>query len=437
MNFGEFHKGIGISENEKSKFHTLVNCDIHSNTGKLQCSKALADIDTGEVVTNKPTCSIVLSNGDTFFGAGTQILKVSGTTVTQVHTSTQGAVLGLGEHKGYLYYATATKLGRTTVSNASSEATWSSQNDSWATFTNQKAYKPMVWINQTLCIGDGNYIAMVDENSSFIANALDILEREIVTAIHNQNDYLAIGTFVNSAVHQASFYNWDTYSPSWTEDYKVLERGVNMFFEVDGYTYAQVGSVGNIVQWTGERAVKFLPLKDGDNSIDTDINPYGVTNLNGLTLISTKRGVFSIGRISATLPLAMAIEYVSSEGQGAEHGAIEAVGSDILLGFKNGTTYGIDHISDNYATAKIITPEVDGKFDKIRVMYTSMPTGCSITARIKVDNGSWTDHTLIKDDADLREYFSDVHVNNKSTIQAEITLNPATTNTPVIKNISI
>ncbi len=431
MILGEFYNGIGISENEKNKFHSLVNVDIHSNPGKVQCSKAMEDIDSTDIIATKPSCSIVSSQGDTFFGSGTKILKVSGGVLSQVHTSISGDVLGLGEHKGYIYYATATTLSRIAVSNASSESTWVTQVDGWATFSNQYAYKPMIWVNQILCIGDGNYVAVVDENGTFVANALDILEKDIITALHNMNDYLAIGTFVNSSVHQASLYNWDTFSPSWSEDYKVFERGVNMLFDVDGYTFAQIGSVGNIYQWTGERALKFLPLKDGDNAIATDINPYGHTKLNGLTLISTKRGIYSIGKSSSIMPLALAIEYTSVLGQGTDLGAIEAIGSDILVGYATG----LDHLSNDYAVGKIITPEFDGKLNKIKVKYVSMPTGCSISAKIKPDNSSFSSITMIKDDSDSREYFSDTTVNNKSTLQAEITLNPSTTSTPIVKSI--
>ena len=437
MKFGLFQNGIGLSESDQNSFDTLVNVDVHSNPGKAQCSKATVDADSTDVATNLPTCSFVTSLGDVFMGAGTQILKISGGTITQVHTSTQGAVLGLGEHLGYLYYATATKLGRITVALASSQASWSSQTDSWATFTNQKAYKPIVWVNQILCIGDGKYVAVVDENGTFIANGFDILDQDIITALYNMNDTLSVGAFVNSAVHQASLYSWDTYSPSWTEDYKLKERGINMFFDIDGYTYVSAGSVGNIYQWTGERAVPYRRLRDASNAVNTTINPYGTTNLNGLTLIATNRGIFSFGRGSATLPLAMVIEYVCSQGQGITLGCIEAVGSDFYLGWVNGASFGIDHLSANYATGILITPEMDGKLNKARIKYTSMPTNCSVTARLSRDNGAFASHTLVKDDTNNREFFSSVHFNNKSTAQLEVSLVPSGATTPIIKLIEV
>ena len=440
MKYSQFSNGIGISDEDNSYFSRLINIDIHTKPGKAQCSLALEDIDGGGIVTSLPTCSMVASNGDTFIGAGTKIYKISGGTETLVHTSTQGAVLGLGEHQGYVYYSTATKLGRQTVSLASSEASWSSQNDSWATFTNAKAYKPMQWVNQILCIGDGNYIAIVDENGIFNANALDILERDVITALMDTNDNLTMGTFVNSAVHQANTYLWDTYSPSWSSSDLTQERGVNMFFRLDGYWYAQIGQIGNIYQWTGQRMLLYTRLRDGDSTVVTGINPYGTTSLNGLTLIATIRGVFSIGKADSRLGLAKVIEYVSSAGQGSTLGAIEAVGSDFYLGFNNGASYGIDHISSTYAEGIIETPLTYGKMKDLKIGYNSSPTGSTITAKIANDDGALTSHTMIKDDEDLREYRNVNGINNKANTKAEITLtpNPSTpTSTIVINEIEI
>lgn len=439
--YSSFYRGIGLGKNDADRFYSMVNVDVHSSTGEAKCSLALTDIDSGGAVDAKPTCSVVASDGNTYFGASTKIFKItSAGVISLVHTNTEGAVLGLGEHQGYIYYASATKLGRQSVTNASSESTWSSQDDDWATFTNQKAYKPMVWVNQLLCIGDGNYVALVDENGDFLANGLDILERDVITALDNTNDYLSIGTFVNSVVNQASFYLWDTYSPSWTEDFKLNERGVNMFFKIDGYTYAQVGIIGNIYQWTGERAVLFTRLRDGSNTVNTGVNPYGSTNLNGLLLITTDRGVFSLGHADARLPIAMVIEYVGSAGQGTDLGCIEAVGSNFFLGFKNGSSYGVDKIGTTYATGVITLPVTYGKQTKLKIDYSAMPANCSITSRVSQDSVAMASHTLVQDDEDLRQYYSSIDYSNKSTLQVEISLVPSSVDqstTPVIYNISI
>lgn len=422
--FSNWTNGVGISEEDQNYFHRLVNADIRSKPGKIQNSLALTDIDDGGIVTSLPTCSVVASNGDTFLGAGTKIIKISSGVESVVHTSTQGAVLGLGEHQGYIYYATATKLGRQTVSNASSETPWSSHNDSWATFTNQKAYKPMLWVNQILCIGDGNYVAIVDESGVFNANALDILERDVITSFLNTKDRLTMGTFVNEAVHQARGYIWDTYSPSWDDSDEVQERGVNMFFIINGYWYAQIGQIGNIYQWTGARFVLYSRLRDGSNTVTTGINPYGSTTVNGLTLVVSNRGVHSLGKIDGRLNPAQVIEYVSSAGQGTTLGCIEAVGSNFYLGFNNDASYGIDKIGTTYAEAIIETPVTYGKRRQVRIGYNSMPENCSITARIKNDGGSFASHALEDDSADMREYRSTVDIDNKSETIAEITLVP-------------
>ena len=96
MIYGDFYKGIGISDSEADRFPTLINVDVHSKTGKVQCSFALTDIDSGGIVDSLPTCSLVTSAGDTFIGAGTKIFKIASGVISLVHTNTQGAVLGLG-----------------------------------------------------------------------------------------------------------------------------------------------------------------------------------------------------------------------------------------------------------------------------------------------------------------------------------------------------
>jgi hypothetical protein len=249
-----------------------------------------------------------------------------------------------------------------------------------------------------------------------------------------------MGTFVNSAVHQANTYLWDTYSPSWSSSDLTQERGVNMFFRLDGYWYAQIGQIGNIYQWTGQRMLLYTRLRDGDSTVVTGINSYGTTSLNGLTLIATIRGVFSIGKADSRLGLAKVIEYVSSAGQGSTLGAIEAVGSDFYLGFNNGASYGIDHISSTYAEGIIETPLTYGKMKDLKIGYNNNPANCSITAKIANDNNALASHTLIQDDEDMREYRSVNGINNKSQVKAEVELIPNSTDqttTPVINIIEI
>ncbi len=439
--FGNFYKGIALSKKIKGGFHSLVNCDVHSEPGSVTGSYAF-EKTSASTVDNLPSSEVTLPNGDTFFATSSsgKIWKcTSAGVVSLVHTNTNGANFGIGYFNGYLYYASATKLGRIAEANASSEASWSSQNDNWATFTNTNTHViKMEEQNESLFIPNKNYVAAVNSAGVFEANSLDLQSQHSITAVTPSATGILIGTWVGNAHNKAGLFWWDTYSPSWgpAEDY-IEEPGVNMFIPGDNVIYIQAGLVGNIYYWSGESAIFFKRLRDGDTVVTTGINPYGSANINGLPLINTIRGIFSLGHGDATLPIVQVIEYVHSTGQGTTPGAIAVVGSQIFTGWNSGSTYGIDKKSTNKANAVITTAQARGKIKTLSISYDSIPTGTSITAQISKDNASYADHTLVKDDEDERCYKSDSDICSKSSAQAKVTLVASTTSSPTIDLISL
>jgi hypothetical protein len=439
MNYEKYYSGVR-SKYDQSGFYALRGVDIHSNAGSITSSYAMTKA-SASLVDKTPTCAATLPNGDSFFatsGSG-KIWKCTSTgTVSLVHTNTEGDTRGMGYHNGYLYYASSDKLGRIAEANASSESSWSSETDTWATFTNAASYKPMIVHNLSLFIGDGHYVAAVDEEGTFSANALDLEAHHDITALARWGDFLLIGTYVGSDNHQAGLFVWDTYSSSWTTSDYIDEAGINMFIPADNNLFMQAGTVGNIYYWTGEKAEKFGKLRDGSNSVTTTINPYGSANLNGLPLLATTRGIYSLGKSDVSMPIAQSIEYLPSAGQGlTTAGALLAVGSQVFFGWYDGTDYGIDKISTSKDTGVIETPLAIGKFQEVKVYYESLPTSTSITCKLSKDGGAFASHTLVQDDENERIYKSDTRIDNKSNLQVQISLNPSTTTAPTIYNIEL
>lgn len=436
VNFGNFFNGNGSSEFEQNGFFSIVGGDIHSKTGAISASLARIRADAS-IVDALPTCRVVLPNGDILMGAGTKIFKISSAIVSLVHTDTQGAVLGIDYLGGYVYYAAASKLGRIALTNASSEATWSSQNDSWATFSNSATVKPMKKQNLCLFIGDGKYVASVDDTGAFAANSLDLEPNQIITALTKKKTYLLIGSTAGTASDKSYSFLWDTFAPSWSDEDDIPERGFNCFIDGDSVIFASVGTVGNIYYFNGSEWVFFTQLKDGENLVATSINPYASANLNGLALFNTKNGIFSIGRAKASLPLSQVIEYAHSQSAITGAGALAVSGTQVFSGWHTAAAYGIDKLSTNKGNCVIKCPIIIGKAELAKIFYNSLPTGTSITARIKNDNGSWVAKTLTKDDTDERCYKTATKIGNKSTSLLEITLVIATTYTPEIYLIQI
>lgn len=431
VNFGDWSNGNGASEYEQNAFYSIVGGDIHSKPGSISASLARVRADAN-LVDALPTCKVVLPNGDILMGAGAKIFKISSSVVSIVHTDTNGAVIGIDYLGAYVYYATASKLGRQGLSNASSEASWSSQNDSWATFTNASTVKPMKKQNLSLHIGDGCYVAAVDDTGAFSPNVLDLEPNQIITALAKKKTYLMIGATAGTASDKSNSFLWDTFAPSWSDEDDIPERGFNCFIDGDSVIFASVGTVGNIYYFNGSEWVFFTQLKDGENLVATSINPYASANLNGLALFNTKNGIFSFGRAKASLPLAQVIEYAHSVASVIGAGALAVSGTQVFSGWQTASGYGIDKLSANKGNCVIKCPIIIGKADEAKIFYNSLPAGTSITARIKNDNGSWDAKTLTKDDTDERCYKTETKIGNKSTSLLEFTLVSSTTYSPEV-----
>lgn len=424
MDYGHFFKGENRSKYEQEGFNDTANLDVHSQLGSAQPNLAL----TNESTTPNEACiSAIVPNGDTFFfstASGKIWKRTAAGVYSLVHTNANGAHKGAMSFNGTLYYATSAKLGSQTDALASSEATWSSHNDSFATFTKAGAYKPMTAVGAALYIGDGSYVAMVDSSGTFTADGLDLPTEYTISALVGVKDDLLIGTIIGANVSGCKAFLWDRVSPSFTYQDDVPEIGINCFIKGDGIVFAQCGTVGNIYYWSGSEMVKFRQIR----GITTGVAPYNAALLNGKPLFACGTEVFSIHREGADFPYAIVQEYTAS----ASISSLSVKLSDLLVSV--GTA--IQHLGANYATAVIETPESQISASRVVVAYDSLPSGCSIGISTKVDGGSWVAQTTTTDT--IRKTVSfDGDLGTVNTVQAKITLTPNTTAKPVVKKITI
>jgi len=145
--------------------------------------------------------------------------------------------------------------------------------------------------------------------------------------------------------------------------------------------------------------------------------------------------VYSIGSLDASLPIAQAIEYLSSTTI-TTAGALETSGSQVLLGWKDASTYGIDKLSTNKETGVIETPIALGKFNKVRVYYSELPSSTSITCKLSQDGGAFVSHTLVQDTTRML-YESQTVIGNKATLQIQVSLVPNAADAPSIYDIEL
>lgn len=418
ITFNDWHKGITQSKNINSGFDNLVNADVHSSLGELQANLALTSEST---TPNEPCIRAEDPSGNVYWLSTTtgKIWKraVADASYTLVNTNANGAHAGARCFNGYLYYATSTKLGRFDL-----VSTWS---DSFATFTNGSSYKPMTILNLSLFIGDGKYLASVDNTNTFSANVLDILPEDTITALTSTSYDLLIGTIIGSNVKRCRVYLWDTYSPSWTSEDLVPDNGVNCFIDGDGIIYAQIGTDGWIYYWTGSQMKRFYHLRN----ITTTYGNQCSTVHNGRPLYAIGTKVFSIHRESESFPTAIVQEYTATQGTIK---SIISTGSQLLL--SNGSN--VDKLGTSYATVTIDTPEFKGKMNDIKVEYFSIGSGGTIGISSNIDNSGYTSQTTVVDDINKTVYF-DGGLPDCNFGQARITLTPSGANNIVIKDIVV
>ena len=167
--FGNWWRGIGTSKYDEAYFADIVNADILTEVGTIRCQRAIAK-NSGTSVSDSMLRAVTPSGTTYYFSttSGTIVKRSNSGTYSSVtaNSNTTGH-LGAGFYNGYVYYATATKLGRFVPE------TEGDRNDSFQTFAvGDPAFHPMTVHNLKLFVGDGNKVASIDSASAFNSSAM-------------------------------------------------------------------------------------------------------------------------------------------------------------------------------------------------------------------------------------------------------------------------
>lgn len=143
----------------------MVGLDVHSEPGIIKVNQRLVK-DSGATVDVRINKIVSCTDGSVYlFGDSGKVFKRDSagtyTTARVVAPATGGNnIVGALEYDGFVYYATQNKVGRWQIGTA-----WSSANDNYATFSFGNAnFHQMTIQNLVLFIGDGNFIAQVDND---------------------------------------------------------------------------------------------------------------------------------------------------------------------------------------------------------------------------------------------------------------------------------
>ena len=360
LNISKFNGGIssGSKIGLAGSFRWGQGLDIHTDPDILKISPASTK-DSSTTVVDLPvfgTTNTVNTN-IYFLGNAGKLYKNASETYTILNT-----------------YSTAQGMGFFTGTNevifcsGDTEYMLNPATDAISTGRSLNAadYHPVEAFLDKVFIGNGREIIStdgsgIDYDSDTTGGGITIEYGYKVRCMKNVGDWLFIGATADNSSN-AKYYLWDGVSDDYNYS-KTLkgEDGINSC-EVsdDGAVIISAGKNGNLYQLTGLDTtlsrIKTIPRVGNGNTIE--IYPQSMANYQGRvrfglsagTSTTAERGVYSWASHSSdyakTLNMDFAISTATTTGTTLQIGCLLAANTtDLYVGWRDGSTYGIDKIN--------------------------------------------------------------------------------------------
>lgn len=466
-----FNQG-GLSDSElrgiKYSIPVIIGLDLHSKPGIVQALQKLTK-SSGSIVDALVKVAVSCSDGNTYAFSSTtgKVWKITSAFAwSLVHTTTPAAggagCLGAYEYKAFLYWFTESRVHRIAISDLGD---WSTNAvEDWATFSiTDASYHPAIDSNGDLYIGDGYYVAIIDSQGTFTANALDLFQPHRIKCLGKRKNNLLIGTYIADNVNLGSVFEWNTYSPSWSDADSVKERGINAFIPFDNDIVVSTGINGRFYYWDGSLLKPFKTIPGTYNPSNyLEVHPGAVGNFRGIPIFGiskgagdpTKLGVYALGKKNSSYPDILTLDFpISQRSSGnfvlanIEIGSIVVTGNDILVFWvdtNSGTVYGADKLDwankldGAYFESRYVQPDRDQLtvFKKFLMNYKSLPANTAITMSYdKNYAGSYTALDQITDTQRL-QVRADQSI-DAASLQWKVALTTSSNDTPEMEEGAI
>jgi hypothetical protein len=443
----------GISDEEdkgiRGSFKNGRSLDIHKKRDSLSCQQAMKK-ESGSTVTDLILFIVPCSDGNSYhFGDTGKIYKRTAAGVWSLkYTDANGKIKGAAEYNNYLYWATNTKLARKPIPGADG---WLDVNNIWNNLT-AADWHTMIAGPATAGIQGGHLficnsdkVAMVDNAGIFTSEAVKLTPDVRAKALIDNDEWLIIGTTKADSSEEGYLFAWNVLIMNWKKRKRIPMKGINGLV-ISEIMIAQVGEAGELFF---SDLVSQFPITAFPGG---KVNPGGVTTKGNLAMFGvfggSNPGIYSYGRTKKNRVFALNLDYILTPTTIDEIGAVKMVGSDLLVSWKSGNTYGVDVVDlANKAIAIYEGLDWDGErpdlkklFEQIIIQINPLPTGCSIKMKYRLDKkGDWIAAKL----GDGTETFNIVNateaifnIGNEGTIyEVKAELYPSGNNTPEIFNI--
>lgn len=407
----DFQTGIGDSP------HTgfdMRNTDIWSEKGVAKVAYVPIK-ESGTTVTDlikwfvvNPANGNIYALGDTgklyrSTDDGDTWAAVSGASTTNAHGN------GLGIWKSYLFVARDANLDVMKLSDDSWDL-------GWQTLNSDNSWHPILPTRDgRLTIGNGQYVAQVTENTTFdpdsgatytwSSNNLDLPPNYKIKCFTELGNKLMIGTWMGSSLGDfqiADIFPWnlDDHPSSYDDPISLEESGINALLTSGNVMIIQAGINGTLYYSYGTTALPLKEINHIDWTAGTQLTciPDGLAKTQNKFLMGYSGS--SLSGVYAYKNQVLNLDNVISElVTTATIGALQALGTSIfLVGWKNGSTYGIDRFINtsrysNYGDAYIDTPfyvvgvkSRQETADTVEFQFSRpMTTGCGVRLKFRRD----------------------------------------------------
>lgn len=241
-----------------------------------------------------------------------------------------------------------------------------------------------------LAIGNGNFLATIDDSELYDPEAIQFPEGENVRCLETIGDYLAISTWVGddlSSRGRSNLYLWDGISPTYNS-FVPVDGQVNAMRTYNNNLYVIHGTQNHISVYTGALTL-LRKLKYVNQTSTVFVNPGAIDTWEGVLMWGVTGGtadidhaIYSIGKKNKDYPTALNKEFRISTGSMAstvEIGAILGISAtQFFVGWKDGSTYGIDIIdtANKETEAYVQLLRFDGKEPNMEKVSKSISMRC-------------------------------------------------------------
>jgi hypothetical protein len=367
-----------------------------------------------------------------------------------------------GSGHTYHYHLTSTVADGTVQTSVNADLSVSNFQEYFGILVSDANWHPMMSVSNFIVIGNERYVAKWDE-STYEPNRLVLPAGFNVRCFTFVDEFVVIGAWRGTTItasEESYLFFWDGQSVTYNFYIKINEGAVNALGVYQNKLFSVIGSSGAVYidysPITKQHQIPFMAI--GDN---VEVYPGAVTNFKNITHFGVggssssstlKQGVYQWGSKSNKYPDSLNMGYTISTGNFGSTvsiGAVEGIGNQLFISWKDGTSYGVDLVTSSnspFATGTLQslifdngTPMMEKEAETLKVSHYPLATNESIQLGYKTNRA--TSYTTDTANTELTDVTTKLPITQSKArfeeFQLEVVLGAAGTTSPTLTGISL